>query len=67
MASIVEGCREHIAPSMWWNHMNAHTKDIFAGSVPTCWLEENGLYIASPNVHWNLVQTTHQVVQGLVP
>eukprot|EP00731_Ephydatia_muelleri_P020141 Em0012g966a len=41
---IVEGCREHIAPSMWRNHMNAHAKGIFAGSVPTGWLEENGLY-----------------------
>ena len=41
---IVEGCREHIAPSMWRNRMNAHAKGIFAGSVPTGWLEENGLY-----------------------
>ena len=41
---IVEGCREHIAPSMWRNHMNAHAKGIFSGSVPTGWLEENRLY-----------------------
>ena len=25
---IVEGCREHIAPSMWRNHMNAHAKGL---------------------------------------
>ena len=44
---IVEGCTELVAPSMWRNHMNAHAKSLFPGSVPTGWLEENGLFICN--------------------
>ena len=42
---IVEGCPEHIAPSMWRAHMTLHIQGVFSGDVPNFWLEENDFSI----------------------
>ena len=45
---IVEGCNEHIAPTMWLIHMTNHAKGVLPGAVPTSWLREQSRYIC-PN------------------
>ena len=42
----VQGCKEHIAPSMWHSHMTSHAKGIFPGDVPNTWLKTS-LYLPS--------------------
>ena len=56
---IVQGCSEQIAPSMWCNHMNLHARGVYPGSVPTSWLESQGLFICS--ICQKLVAQSHSV------
>ena len=56
---IVEGCNEHIAPTMWLIHMTNHAKGVLPGAVPTSWLREQSRYIC-PNCS-SLVANSHSV------
>ena len=45
--SIVAGCQELLAPTMWRNHMVLHARDLFHGAFPNFWLEEQDLHCSA--------------------
>ena len=56
---IVEGCKEHIAPSMWLPHMTSHAKGVLPGVVPSSWLRSQSRFIC-PNCS-SIVSNSHFV------